>query len=114
MPRLPDEHILITLKDACDIFFGGKISVATLKAEHMRGNLELSKIGRAYFTTPADIKAMREKCRVEVQAPAFGSTRRAERGPSSTDASAAAQDSALKKLRERQQHLRTTSRASTR
>ena len=28
------DDTLITLKDACEIFFGGKITVATLKAEH--------------------------------------------------------------------------------
>src|ERR1700756_5377885 len=107
--RSLDDHTLITLKDACDIFFGGKITVATLKAEHARGNLDMSKIGRSYWTTIAKLREMDQKCRVEVQAPGFGSTRTAERSRSLTNESAAAQDSALKKLRERQRLLRTTS-----
>ena len=48
MTGLSDETLL-TLKDACEIYFGGKITPATLKAEHDRGNLALSKIGRSYF-----------------------------------------------------------------
>src|SRR6267142_5078499 len=91
------DRTLITLKDACEIYFGGRVTVATLKAEHARGNLDMSKIGRSYWTTIAKLKRMDEKCRVEAPAPSFGSTRRAIRGPSSTDESAAAQASALKK-----------------
>lgn len=63
-----NDDTLLTLKDACEIYFAGKVTPATLKAEHGRGNLALSKIGRAWFTTPADIRMMREKCRVEVEA----------------------------------------------
>jgi hypothetical protein len=54
----------LSLKEVCERVFGGSISVASLKAEHRRGNLEITKIGRAYFTTPADLKAMLAKCRV--------------------------------------------------
>jgi hypothetical protein len=61
--ELPDD-LPLSLKEVCERVFGGSISVASLKAEYARGNLELSKIGRAYFTTPADLKAMFEKCRV--------------------------------------------------
>ena len=49
------DDTLITLKDACDIFFGGRITVATLKSEHAKGNLDMSKIGRSYFTTIAKL-----------------------------------------------------------
>lgn len=55
----------ITLKDMCDRVFSGKISVATLKAEHQRGTLVIFKIGRAYFTTLNEVNAMMEKCRVQ-------------------------------------------------
>jgi hypothetical protein len=61
--ELPDD-LPLSLKEVCERVFGGAISVASLKAEYARGNLKLSKIGRAYFTTPADLKAMFEKCRV--------------------------------------------------
>jgi hypothetical protein len=55
----------ITLKDACKHCFSDAITVATLKAEHKRGNLVIFKIGRQYFTTLAEIKSMLEKCRME-------------------------------------------------
>ena len=38
MTRGIAEDTLLTLKDACEIFFAGRITVATLKAEHARGN----------------------------------------------------------------------------
>jgi hypothetical protein len=57
----------LALKAVCEQIFGGAISVASLKAEYARGNLEISKIGRTYFTTPADLKAMFVKCRVTPQ-----------------------------------------------
>jgi hypothetical protein len=53
---------LITLKEACETLFAGAISVATLRVEHQRGNLVISKIGRQYFTTLRDIEDMRTKC----------------------------------------------------
>jgi hypothetical protein len=61
--ELPDD-LPLSLKEVCERVFGGSISVASLKAEYARGNLEISKIGRTYFTTPADLKAMFVKCRV--------------------------------------------------
>jgi hypothetical protein len=52
----------IPLKDACKLYFSGHIGVATLKAEQKRGNLEIYRIGRQYFTNFNQIKAMMEKC----------------------------------------------------
>jgi len=45
-------------------------------AEHGRGNLELFKIGRQYFTTRRHIEAMMEKCRLQAppRAPKGGTT----------------------------------------
>lgn len=51
-------------KDVCDTYFGGVVKVATLMAEHSRGNLEIFKIGRTYFTTLAKIKEMEVRCLV--------------------------------------------------
>jgi hypothetical protein len=110
---LPPDDVLLTLKDACKIYFAGAVTPATLKAEHARGNLALSKIGRAWFTTLADLKTMREKCRVEAPALGSGSTRAAKLGPLSTDESASAQAAALKRLSERKKSLGITSRLST-
>ncbi len=64
--ELPDD-LPLSLKEVCERVFGGSISVASLMAEYARGNLEISKIGRTYFTTPADLKAMFVKCRVTPQ-----------------------------------------------
>ena len=66
----------LTLMDACLLEFGGSITQATLKAEHRRGNLVIEKIGRRLFTTRANLKAMRTKCRVDLSEkdPAYGSS----------------------------------------
>ena len=114
MSRTVEDDALLTLKDACEIFFGGRITVATLKAEHARGNLDISKIGRSYFTTPAKLREMEVKCRVEAPARSSGSTKSAKPGPSLTDASVAAQASVQMKLQERRKLLGITSRRSTR
>lgn len=110
---LPADDTLITLKDACEIFFGGKITVATLKAEHARGNLDMSKIGRAYFTTIGKLKQMEAKCRVEAPAPSSGSIRNEEPGLSSTVEAAAARDSLLMKLDGLKRPSGNTSRRNT-
>jgi hypothetical protein len=55
----------IALKDACRVVFNDAISVATLMAEHRRGNLVIYKIGRQYFTTLNEVNAMMEKCRMQ-------------------------------------------------
>ncbi|MCA1401935.1 hypothetical protein ACVSQB_17360 [Bradyrhizobium elkanii] len=57
----------ISLKQACEEVFANAISVATLKAEHRRGNLVVFKLGRKHFTTRRDIAAMKEKCRLPIR-----------------------------------------------
>ncbi|WP_051644653.1 hypothetical protein [Labrenzia sp. DG1229] len=64
-----DDDTPITLKEACEILFRGHIKPATLVAEAERGNLQLERIGRRYFTTPGAIKEMRERCRLQANAP---------------------------------------------
>jgi hypothetical protein len=113
MSRAPSDDEMITLKDACEIFFGGRVTVATLKAEHARGNLSMSKIGRSYWTTITKLREMETKCLVEAPAPTSGGTKREKAGPSSMDESAAAQASALQKLQERRKLLGITARRST-
>lgn len=43
----------ITLKDAAEHF---KFSVYTLRTEADRGRLTIYKIGKRYYTTPADVR----------------------------------------------------------
>ncbi len=103
----------ITLKDACEDYFRGKMSVATLIAEHRRGKLELMKIGRSYYTTISNLREMEAKCLVAVPARGSGSTASAKRGQSWTAEPGIAQGAALRKLDELKEHFATTSKAST-
>ena len=59
---------LLTLDEACAAFLKGKGTPATLRAEHRRGNLEISKIGKRHFTTRRDLREMQRKCRVPQEA----------------------------------------------
>lgn len=86
---------LITLKDASEIVFGGRVSPATLKDQWRRGNLDLSKIGRSYFASVADFKGLKTKCLADRPARASGSIRKEEPGLSSTVEAVAARDSLL-------------------
>lgn len=87
----------ITLKDAA-AHFG--FSVWTLRGEAERGRLTIYKIGKRYYTTPADVKEMVRQCRVDQKAPDSTSIRSAINSSSETDrvssALAAARESALR------------------
>lgn len=58
----------ITLKEACEIVFRNTCAVATLRAEADRGRLDLSKIGKRYYTTLRSARELYEKCRVNRRA----------------------------------------------
>jgi hypothetical protein len=87
----------ITLKDAAQHF---GFSVYTLRTEADRGRLVIYKIGKRYYTTPADIKEMVNQCRVDQKGRDFTLIRDASSGLSETDrasyALAAAKETALK------------------
>lgn len=51
----------LTLKEAAERY---RFKLATLRHEAREGRLAVYQIGKAYYTTPADIQAMVEKCRV--------------------------------------------------
>ena len=104
---------LITLKDASEVIFGGRISPATLKDQWRRGNLDLSKIGRSYFASVADFKGLKIKCLADRPARASGSIRKEEPGLSSTVESAAARDSLIMKLDKLKSHSGSTSAENT-
>lgn len=55
----------ITLTEASEVVLRGAVSVSTLRAEVKRGNLTVERIGKNLFTTPAYIREMRERCRVQ-------------------------------------------------
>jgi Zn-finger nucleic acid-binding protein len=52
----------LTLKEAAERY---RFKLATLRHEAKEGRLAVYKIGKAHYTTPADIQAMVEKCRVQ-------------------------------------------------
>ena len=64
--RNDHDNNAITLKDAAKQF---GFSVSTLRTEAYRGRLTIYRIGRRYYTTPADIREMVLQCRVEPKAP---------------------------------------------
>jgi hypothetical protein len=104
---------LITLKDASEVIFGGRVSPATLKDQWRRGNLDLSKIGRSYFASVADFKGLKTKCLADRPARVSGSIRNEELGLSSTVEAAAARDSLMMKLSSLKKPSGNTSRRST-
>lgn len=100
----------ITLKDAAQHF---GLTVLTLRAEADRGRLTLYKIGRRLYTTPADMRAMFEKCRVERKARGSISTRNAGSGSSETARISAAQDALRLTINAQKSSSLNTSRQST-
>lgn len=84
---------LITLEMACELYFRGPITPNSLKTEHRRGNLTFYKFGGKVFTTPAAIREMKEKCRVQKSPQGSGSEKKktAGSGSSSTGQNRSAQ-----------------------
>lgn len=87
----------ITLRDAAQHF---GFSVYTLRTEADRGRLVIYKVGKRYYTTPADIKEMVRLCRVDQKARDFTLIRSESSGLSETErassALAAATETALR------------------
>lgn len=79
----------ITLLEASRVVLRGVVSVSALRAEIKRGNLMVERIGKNIFTTPAAIREMRTKCRVQPRPLACTSekTETAGSGSSGTTAS---------------------------
>lgn len=106
----------ITLTEASEVVLRGAVTVSTLRAEVRRGNLSVERIGKNLFTTPAYIKEMRERCRVQPSRP-DSTSEKTEANPSGSSATATATDE-LAALRATAQALKngslTTSPKSTR
>lgn len=87
----------ITLRDAAQHF---GFSVYTLRTEADRGRLTIYKIGKRYYTTPADIKEMVNRCRVDQKGRDFTLIQNGSSGLSETErassALAAATETALR------------------
>jgi hypothetical protein len=88
---MSDEDHPITLNDAAQRF---GFTVSTLKAEANRGRLTTYKIGKRLWTTPADLREMIQKCRVEQKAHDFILIRNESSGSSETDRASSARAAA--------------------
>jgi hypothetical protein len=95
----------ITLKDAAEHY---NYSVYTLRTEADRGRLTIYKIGKRYYTTPADIKEMVRQCRVDQKAPDYTLIRSARSTSSETERAS----SALAAANETAQRLKNSSRST--
>jgi hypothetical protein len=107
-PERDDEAI--TLKDAAERF---GFTVSTLRAEAGRGKLTIYKIGRRFYTTPADIRNMVVQCRVEQKGRDLTSIRSAGSGLSETDRISAARAALEETLLQLKRSSRNTSATST-
>lgn len=77
-----DVQDLLTLDEACRIPpLNGKVKAATLRAAAARGELVLVRIGRADFTTPADVNAWVQSCREKARVRTSGSDQPAPAAP---------------------------------
>jgi hypothetical protein len=54
-----------TLKEAVEVFYGGKISKKTLVKEFKRHGIPLERIGVKYFVTASDVEALRAASKQE-------------------------------------------------
>ncbi len=79
----------ITLAGACQLFPRAKLTVSTLRAEAARGRLEIFRLGRRDYTTPAAMERMVQRCResrrVSISTPPEGNESVYSRGISSRD-----------------------------
>lgn len=75
----------VTLQEACELVFRGTISVASLRAEAGRGNLDIMRIGRRDFTTIRAVREMQAKCLAGRKGRTFISTQRESSGLSEMD-----------------------------
>jgi hypothetical protein len=91
----------------------GSMTISGLRRERDRGNLVVERVAGKEYTTLADIKNMRAKCRDRRREPASSTTRATAVGTSGT----ASSGSALAALKRSAQELRKssghTSKAST-
>ncbi|TIL54587.1 MAG: hypothetical protein E5Y83_02565 [Mesorhizobium sp.] len=109
---MTDDDKPIRLQEACDRFFGGRLTPKALRAEARKGNLTIERIANKDFVTPSAIMEMRLKCRVGKALPAssLGSTGTASSGSSSvTGPFTSERDALLAKLRARRKSSRNTS-----
>lgn len=87
-PRIADidDDQLISLADAVEIFFSGRLTKSSLRTEAAKGNLEIIRIANKDFVTRNGIRRMIERCRVKVTPTPVVHSTAAKSGVSAQDA----------------------------
>jgi len=81
----------ITLEDACALYPKARLKVSTLRAEAARGRLDIFRLGRRDYTTPAAMRQMVRKCQDAARPHASTSIQGEDNGLSETDQISSAQ-----------------------
>jgi hypothetical protein len=81
----------ITLKEACELYPRSRFTVSTLRAEASRGRLDIFRIGKRDYTTPAAMREMVRKCQDAARLRASTSTQDESSGLSETERASSAQ-----------------------
>jgi len=97
---MTDDDNLLTLAEACERVLGGKVKVASLRAEVGRGNLTIFRVGRKDFTTVRHVREMIDRCRVGRPPQDSTLIENGEHGPSETDRVSSAQAALSQTLEE--------------
>src|SRR5262249_46376823 len=80
----------ITLKEACALFPGARLTVSTLRAEAARGRLTIFRIGRRDYTTAEAMQEMVRLCQESARHRVSISTQNANSGQSETERASSA------------------------
>jgi hypothetical protein len=105
-----DDEKTMTLAEAAARY---DYTVLTLRAEANRGRLGIYKIGRRFYTTPADIKRMVELCRVQKHPQGSIFIPRDGDGLSATDRASSARDALKLTIEKLKNSSVSTSQQST-
>lgn len=109
----PGDDDPVTLQEACDLVYRGAIKVSTLKLEAGRGNVDIFRVGRRWFTTLRSVREMRDRCQGKRRAPGFTSIESAGSGLSEMDRVSSALVALSQTTRELKSGSRNTSPANT-
>lgn len=103
----------ITLAEACEVFFRGRLTKSSLRTEAKKGNLEIIRIAGRDFVTKNGINRMVEKCREKQNQQGSGSDLTPGSGSSKTETSASAQNALRLMLKQRKQSSQSISHQNT-
>lgn len=109
----PGDEDPVTLQEACNIVYRGAIKVSTLKLEAGRGNVDIFRVGRRWFTTLRSVREMRNRCQGKRKAPGSTLTESEGNGLSEMERVSSALVALSQTTRELKSASRNTSPVST-